>query len=234
MILLLVAALLQEQDLSALGKAVQGGDAKAAATLARTKEGGLLLIDLAAREKLPAAVRGPISAEIFKNPDLGVRALAAQWFKRPGKPDETIAQVRALKGDAKRGAGLFKGEKAACAKCHSFRGNGGDVGPDLSEIPKKYDSGEILYNILDPSAAVSFGYEATLIKTKSDKIVSGVVLGDGEEVILKDANGELVFVESAEIAARKELEKSLMPDNVALGLSPQDLADLLAYLTSPK
>ena len=106
------------------------------------------------------------------------------------------------------------------------------MGPDLTAIKTKYDAGEILYNILDPSAAVSFGYEAVLLKTKDDRIYSGVVLGDGDEVILKDAAGKLVYVEADRIAARRQLEKSLMPDNIALGMTPQDLADLLAYLTS--
>ena len=40
-------------------------------------------------------------------------------------------------GDPARGQALFSGEQARCSQCHTFRGKGGTVGPDLTEIGKK-------------------------------------------------------------------------------------------------
>ena len=235
---LLLAAGLQAPSPAELAKTLTNAKAplkdreKAAATLAATKQGGLVLIDLAAQGKFPKDLEKLVAAKIFANPDLGVRGLAAQYFKQPGDPDTTIAQVRKLKGDLARGKKVFYSQKASCFKCHMFGPKGGDLGPDLTTIKTKYDIGEILYNILDPSAAVSFGYESWLIKTKDDEIFSGIMLGDGEEVVLKESNGELRYIEADTIAARRQQKKSLMPDNLALGMTPQDLADLLAFLTS--
>lgn len=238
LILLLLAAGPQEKNLAALKKTLVDTKAsakdreKAAVALAGHGKGGLFLIDLAARGKFPKELEKAVASRIFANPDLGVRGLATQYFKRAGDPDTTIKQVGKLKGDVARGKKVFISQKASCFKCHVFGTKGGDVGPDLTALQTKYDRGEILYNILDPSAAVSFGYESWLIKTKDGEIFSGIMLGDGDEVVLKGSDGKLRYIEADTIAARRQQEKSLMPDNIALGMTPQDLADLLAYLTS--
>ena len=50
--------------------------------------------------------------------------------------------------------------------------------------------------------------------------------------MLKDTSGERHVIPAAEIVSRTKQKVSTMPDNVALGLAPQDLADLVAFLAS--
>ena len=161
---------------------------------------------------------------------IGLAACSSPPPKKEPPAPVTPDQVLSIKGDPANGRAVFLSDRAACHKCHAFNGEGGDVGPDLTAIHQKSDAGEILYNILDPSAAIGHDYEAWLVKTTSGRIHSGIIMGDGDELILKDAAGELIYIPSDQIAARKKLEKSIMPDNVAMGLTARQIADLLAYL----
>src|SRR5262249_46183609 len=40
-------------------------------------------------------------------------------------------------GDPARGRELFAGDQARCSQCHIFRGQGGQAGPDLTDISRK-------------------------------------------------------------------------------------------------
>lgn len=232
----LLALLLQagDLDLPALRKTLLDANAElkaresAAAALAGDREGAHFLIGLASEQKFPKELQAAAARAIFRNPDFGVRALAGQFFKRPGKTVPPLKDLLALKGDPANGKKVFFGPAAACSKCHLFEGEGGDVGPNLTEIRGKYDRAKVLDAILNPSAEIAFGFESALLLAQDGAVYSGIVLGDGDEVILKEASGEQRSLPAAKIRARKKLETSLMPDNAAVGLSPQELADVAA------
>ena len=59
----------------------------------------------------------------------------------------------------------LKGE-TQCLKCHSVRGVGGNIGPDLSMIGKKASRENLFESILYPSKAVADQYVAWQIETK--------------------------------------------------------------------
>jgi putative membrane-bound dehydrogenase-like protein len=203
------------------------------AVLASDREGGLALIHLAQQKKLDATVTGAAARAIFKNPDPAVRAIASQYFAREakgGEPLPPVKQLAEMRGDEKRGASVFFGNVALCSSCHMFRGRGGDVGPDLTEIRKKYGKPEILDAILNPSAAIAFGYDTWLIETKDGVLVSGFVMAEGEEIVVKDTSGKRSVIAAADVATRTKQKISAMPDNAALGLSAQEIADLVAML----
>ena len=140
-----------------------------------------------------------------------------------------------MKGDASRGRAVFFGNTAGCAKCHRFGGEGKDVGPDLSAIRTKYGRPELLDAILNPSAGIAFGYESWIVKTKGNDVLAGFVVADTpDNLVLKDSTGEQRTLPSKDITLRKKQTISVMPDNVALGLNAQELADLVEFLqTAP-
>ncbi len=210
--------------------------AKAARELARDREGGLLLVRLADENKLGASARDAVAQTIYANPDYAVRALAARSFPRTrpdGRPQPSAKEVAALAGDARRGRGVFYGEQAGCSKCHTFQGRGGDIGPDLTNVISKYGREALIDSILNPSAAISFGYETWLFETKDERLVSGFLLADGDKVVIKDTSGRRVVLENSEIASREKQRLSAMPDDVGLGLEPQAIADLASLLLQP-
>jgi len=237
---LLVLLLLQGEspDLPALrrtaldARALARDREAAAARLALHREGAHFLLGLASEGKLPPELEAAVAGAIFRNPDFGVRALASQYFKRPaagGAALPPVEEILKIKGDPAAGKKVFFGDAAACSKCHLFEGEGGDVGPNLTEIRGKYDRAKLLDSILNPSAEIAFGFEAVLVLAEDGAVLSGIVLGDGDELVLKESTGEQRAIPSAKIRARKKLEASLMPDNAAVGLTPQQLADVVAF-----
>lgn len=207
--------------------------AQAAAWLAADPEGGLMLIEHARRDELIKEARAAAAETIFQNEDLAVRALASEVFTRPGEASEampSIAELMELEGDRARGARLFRSSEAQCSACHTHTGIGGDVGPDLSSIHGKFARRELFDAILNPSAAIAFGFDSWVLSVQDLGLLSGFVLADGEAVVLKDTQGLRHVIPAEDILDRKKQVVSTMPQGVALGLGAQGVADLVAFL----
>ncbi|HZZ42351.1 MAG TPA: PVC-type heme-binding CxxCH protein [Tepidisphaeraceae bacterium] len=210
---------------------------RAVRRLAADKDGASVLIGMAVEGVFPAEFKLAVAEQLSHNPDLGVRALASQYFPRQtrsGTPLPPISELAKIKGDAERGHAVFAGQTASCVRCHKFNGEGKDVGPDLTAIRTKYARLDLLDNILNPSANIAFGYEPWIVKVKSGEVYSGFIVADGESVVIKESTGELRTLGKDQIVLRKKQALSIMPDNIALGLSAQDLADVAEFLlTAP-
>ncbi len=204
--------------------------------LALDAQGGMWLVHQAQKEMLPPAVLTEAGEHIFANPDLSVRALASEHFERSAEERElpSVTELLSLEGDAGRGREVFFDERAQCATCHAMvRGQhrrGGDIGPELTAIREKYGAAEIIDAILNPSAAIAFGYDTWLIEDTDGGLHTGFVLADGESVILKDTQGKRHTIAAEDVADRFKQSLSTMPQGVALGLEPQEVADLVAFL----
>jgi putative heme-binding domain-containing protein len=142
-----------------------------------------------------------------------------------------VAELTRLPGSAARGAELFFG-KATCGQCHAFHGRGADIGPDLTAVREKYGPEALLDSMLNPSAGIAFGYDTWLVETVDEELYTGFVLRDGDELVLRDTTGRRHSIPTGEIASRTRQTVSAMPDGVALGLAPQEIADVLALMRS--
>ncbi|MBM3984104.1 MAG: DUF1080 domain-containing protein, partial [Planctomycetes bacterium] len=210
----------------------------AAESLAANPDGGALLLAEAAAGRLAALAPDDareelleaISDAIFRNPDLGIRALASEHFARPGTPTlPPISDLAALPGDRRAGEALFFGA-ARCDACHTVRGRGGDVGPDLTAIRTKLGRPELLDAILNPSAAIGAGLQSLTLTLQDGRVLAGLLQADGPTLLLKDGNGARHVIEAADVVERRPSRLSLMPEDIARALSPQQLADLVAFL----
>ena len=208
----------------------------AARHFAASSEGGMLLVRMAQEGSLSDAGRRAVAAAIDACPDLAVRALARGHFPAPSAEAAGVdrkAQILRLHGDARSGQRLFFGERARCYSCHRFYERGAEIGPDLSTVALKYGAGELLESILNPSAAIAFGYDAWMVETGDGQLFTGFVSSDnGRHLVLKDTTGRLEVIPSETIESRTKQKLSVMPDNAAMGLSEQELADLLEFLRS--
>jgi putative heme-binding domain-containing protein len=136
-------------------------------------------------------------------------------------------------GDAKRGKAVYLSATARCAACHRVAGQGGEVGPDLSQIGGKFDRTHLIEAILDPSAEIPQGYHATLIETTAGRLISGIVKAESATAItLVDAEGKSIVVAAGDITARAVSKVSLMPAGLADRMTPGEFTDLIAYLAS--
>jgi putative heme-binding domain-containing protein len=191
--------------------------------------GGQLLIGLAAEKKLPQDLLPFIEDKIFQNPDATIRVQASDYFKRPGTDKAySIQEIAKLKADPSTGKQVFG---SRCASCHKVGAEGTTIGPDLTTIGKKFDKHALLDAIINPSAAIVFGYEPWLVNTKDGVSLYGFLLSENKEaIVIRDMAGQKHIVDVRKITSRQKQDKSLMPDPVSNGLSEQNLADVVGFL----
>jgi putative heme-binding domain-containing protein len=157
--------------------------------------------------------------------------------RRGGGGDEEALAAHAMtnSGDPKRGAALFFNDNGTgCARCHAASGRGtATIGPDLTGIANKYDRLELVRSVLDPSGRVAPGYQAALVARRDGVVLTGLVRGEGPTSFeLVDSSARSQVVMKADIEERRVVPRSIMPDGLADGLSPQEFADLIAFLAS--
>jgi putative heme-binding domain-containing protein len=144
-------------------------------------------------------------------------------------------KILSLEGNTARGRELFLAAGVQCRSCHRVHGTGIELGPDLSQIGKKYDRIQLLETILDPSKKIEPKYMAFVATTTAGKIHTGLLVERNQEaVILKTPRNETIRIATDEIEDLKPQEKSFMPDQILRDLTARDAADLLAYLGSLK
>src|SRR5216683_3267727 len=98
-------------------------------------------------------------------------------------------------GNADRGRTIYQSAAARCESCHKVNGQGGEVGPDLSQIGGKFDPTHLIESILDPSAEILQGYQATVIESKSGRVVTGIVKSESATAVtLVDAEGKRITI----------------------------------------
>ena len=109
------------------------------------------------------------------------------------------------------------------------------MGPDLSAIGGKLDRQALLDAVAMPSAAIAFGYEAWAIETTTRGVVCGLVVEDTPQrvTVRVDATQDIRLT-PAEIASRKPLPISTMPEGLLAAMTPQQIADLVGFLTTLK
>ncbi len=130
-------------------------------------------------------------------------------------------------GDPVLGAIVFK---KTCAQCHKIYGEGADVGPDITRNGRN-DWAQLLQNVLDPSAVIGPGYQARIVATEDGRVLTGLPIEDSpEQLVLKLQGGKLETIPKSQIEADRLSELSMMPDELEKTMTPQELADLFAFL----
>jgi putative heme-binding domain-containing protein len=136
-------------------------------------------------------------------------------------------------GDPARGRTLFHGEQARCAQCHAFRGQGGQVGPDLTDVAAK-GRADIYRSIAAPSATIEPDYTTYTVATRDGQVLSGVVRAEGPDTIkITDTNAKATTVRRDQVQEIRPSATSIMPPGLASALGDSAVRDLIAYLTSP-
>jgi putative heme-binding domain-containing protein len=151
------------------------------------------------------------------------------------KADANVLRQAAMNngGNPGRGKIIFLSAKSQCAPCHKVQGQGGDVGPDLSQIGGKFDRTHLIESILDPSAEILQGYQATVIEDKSGRVWKGIVKSESATAVtLMNAEGKQIVIPVRDIESRSVSRVSLMPTGLADSMTPTEFTDLIAYLES--
>jgi cytochrome c oxidase cbb3-type subunit III len=146
------------------------------------------------------------------------------------------AEVTPLPGDPAKGKALYA--RGDCSRCHAVRGQGGVLGPDLTDVGDRRGAAHLRQVLLDPGSSKLLdgdGYLAFLnvrVATRDGRVVQGLrVNEDSFTIQLRDADNRLHSFEKHELAElRREPEASVMPA-YAKTLSASEIDDLVAYLS---
>ena len=218
----------------------RGGPLRVAAAraLGKNLQGQKYLLELAEKGQLPAEVKFAAADILLASADTTIRTAAAKQLTLPAgansKPLPPIAELMKMKGDAVNGQKLFS-STATCAKCHKVRGEGKEVGPDLSEIGSKLTKEASFVSILDPNAGISHNYESYTVVTTGGMVLTGILVSRTDQsVTLRSAEAIDKEIPTADIDELKKNSTSLMPADLQKLLSAQDLVDVVEYLTTLK
>lgn len=145
-------------------------------------------------------------------------------------------------GDARRGAALYR--TLACSSCHTVGGEGGNLGPDLTDIGVLRGSAYLREAVVAPGSSLPKGTLSVLSRGYAEYLPVRIVTRQGTEVRgirvnedafsiqVRDAAGRFYSLRKSDLELLdKQTGKSVMPD-YSSRLTPPELTDLVAYLTT--
>jgi putative heme-binding domain-containing protein len=202
---------------------------------------GLAFVAALSDPKVLPAVRAELIKPILDKYPQAVRAEAEKLYAKlaEARKGETAKLERLVKelpaGDIRRGQAVFNGARAQCAACHKIGYVGGLVGPDLTRIGGIRTERDLLEAIVFPSASFVRSYEPVRVVTTDERTFNGVLKKDApDEIVIVVAADKEERIARADVASISPSSVSLMPAGLDQQLTPQDLADLVAFLRACK
>ena len=157
-----------------------------------------------------------------------------RWAPSERQPVVTTPAPPALTkgGDWEAGRALFFGE-SKCSTCHTVRGEGGNVGPNLSNLVH-INPESVMQDIVEPNARINPDHVSYIVETHGGDTLSGLVRQEGDRVIVSEAEGKVTAVARADVKEIRPSKISLMPEGYGKQLGAKGLRDVLTFLTSEK
>ena len=153
--------------------------------------------------------------------------------KQKARLEQLVATLSA--GDIRRGQLVFHSEKAACYSCHAIGYRGGNVGPDLTRIGSVRSDRDLLEAIVFPSVSFVRSFEPIAVATQDGKVYNGLIRGEtADELILATGVNQEARIARRDIDEIRPSTVSVMPAGLDQQLTPQELADLVAFLKACK
>ncbi|MBQ13183.1 MAG: hypothetical protein CMQ17_02125 [Gammaproteobacteria bacterium] len=130
------------------------------------------------------------------------------------------------------GEQLFSGS-AGCISCHSYRDQGGNVGPNLDGLSARLDNNQLIQALVNPSQSIVSGYEVKVVEQNDGTVIRGRFRNDSELAVQIQSNDGRRWVTyfKDRVNSVTDSTESVMPDVYAtLGALEQE--QLLAFLKS--
>ena len=170
------------------------------------------------------------------HPDKTLAAQARKLLERGGglpsadrqKVIDRLLSLTKRKGDATAGKLVFKNH---CMKCHAHSGEGAQIGPDLTGVAV-HSKAELLTEIMDPSRSVEGNFRVWTVVTKKGQVLNGLLSSETKTSLeVVDAEGKKHTLLRQDVEELTASPKSLMPEGFENQLKPEELANLLEFLT---
>ncbi len=179
-----------------------------------------------------------LSATWFTSQDPRPRAFPLRRFLVPwaepwgagGHSEEHPAPPEIAGGDWLQGRSIFFSQAVNCQRCHTIRGEGHHVGPDLSNVIYR-DYASVLRDIQQPSAAINPDFLAYNIEIiGSDDVTAVLQTETHDEITIVDGNDHTSVLRKDHIKSMKPSPISFMPEGLIKGLDAQQVKDLMTFL----
>ncbi|MDA0768232.1 MAG: c-type cytochrome [Verrucomicrobia bacterium] len=164
--------------------------------------------------------------------DPKVREEAQSLFAASQGAYPAVSELVKRSGDAEHGKVLFATK--TCSVCHQVGGVGINFGPGLSEIGDKLNKQALYQAIMEPSAAISMGFEGWELTLDDGTPLLGIVAETEEALTLTMIGGAQRKVLKSAVTSKKKLAESLMFPGLHRVMTPDELVDLVEYLSSLK
>lgn len=145
-----------------------------------------------------------------------------------------LVQERLTNRNLEQGKAMFAA--TLCKSCHTMKGEGGAVGPDLTQLGTRFTPKDMLEAIIHPSKTISDQYAATVFYLKNGSSVLGRLTNEDATKYYISQNP--FAPETVRTLLKKDVTKtrvsdvSIMLPGMINSLNAEELKDLIAYLMS--
>jgi len=137
-----------------------------------------------------------------------------------------------LAGDARHGREIFFG-KGECSCCHTIAGEGGFLGPELTNHAATSSPKSIREEIIQSPRTPTVGYRTAVLTTASGDRLEGLIRNeDNFSVQVQTKDGTFHLVRKSEEQHLEYTNTSMMPTNYRERLNDRELDDLVSFLLS--
>lgn len=208
---------------------------------ARSYQGGKLYPDmidhirqdfvagLSDQEKQPlAAALARLELPLQELPVPPARPVVQQW-----QLDELRAAVADISAARSHQQGRQALLAASCLRCHRIGNEGGQVGPDLTSVGRRFTALAILESIVEPNRVIDPKYRYTAYQLDDGRIVVGRTAHVSQkEIVIEVDPGtrEQVKLARQQIEQSRPAKISPMPGGLINVLTRDEILDLVAYL----
>ena len=134
--------------------------------------------------------------------------------------------------DFEQGKMMF--DATRCSSCHMMRGEGGSIGPDLTQLGTRFTAKDMLEAIIEPNKVVSDQYAATVFTMKDGSSILGRLTNEDENTYYISQNpfapDVIREIPKKDVVNTKYSYISVMYPGLINRLNEEELKDLMAYL----
>ncbi|MFP6604539.1 MAG: c-type cytochrome, partial [Pirellulaceae bacterium] len=124
--------------------------------------------------------------------------------------------------------------KARCNQCHVVAGHGINLGPDLTDVTKRFKGAKLLQQLLEPSKEINEKYRPYQFVKADGRVVAGVIIK--ERAREYDVITNLLLPNAVTRVAKKDVDEKIaskispMPVGMLNVLTRQEILNLMSFL----
>ena len=157
-------------------------------------------------------------------------------FVRNWRMDELLPDLETKLAEPRNienGKHLFAA--VSCIACHSFQGEGGLGGPDLTSAAGRYSAADLLENIVSPSKVINEQYGLQIYQLNDGTTFTGRTVNMAGDTVMvatnpNDPGGTEVRFKIQDLERSAPSRISSMPEGLLNTLNHEDILDLIAYI----